>query len=132
PQPRPRPRRPAAPRRRRRPPSAARARPAPPRPARPAPPGGGAPSRTPPSPTAPRAEEHLDAEVVLLDELVLPQLLRASPLELDAPVDDDVAAIGDLGRLIEVLLGHQHGQAIALFQLADLRDHTGDQNRRQP
>src|SRR5207245_3423082 len=94
--------------------------------------GRDAPSRTPPSPTAPQAEEQLNAEVVLLDELVFPQLLRASSLELDASVDDDVAAVGDLGRLIEVLLGHQHSQVIALFQLADLRDDPGDQNRRQP
>src|SRR5215510_12332257 len=74
----------------------------------------------------------LHAEVVLLDQLVLPELLRALSLELDATVDDDVAAVGDLGRLVEVLLGHQHGQLIALLELADLRDHPGHEDRGQP
>src|SRR6516165_11683074 len=73
----------------------------------------------------------LHAEVVLLDELVLSELLRVPPLELDAPVDDDVTAVGDLGRLVEVLLGHQHRQLVALLELADLGDHAGYQNRRQ-
>ncbi len=31
----------------------------------------------------------------------------------DLAMDDDVAAIGDPDRLIEVLLRHQHGQADA-------------------
>src|SRR5439155_1962870 len=92
----------------------------------------GPPSGTPPPPTPPRAEEHLDAEIVLLDELVLAKLRGTPPLELDAPVDDDVAAVSDLGRLIEVLLGHQDGPLIAVFQLADLRDDARDEHRRQP
>src|ERR1051326_7296856 len=49
-------------------------------------------------------------QVVLLDELVLAQLAGTVPFELDLSVHDDVAAVGDLGRLVEVLLGHQHGE----------------------
>src|SRR5260370_20898043 len=41
---------------------------------------------------------------------VLAQLLRAAPLELDLAVHDDVAAVGDLRRLVEVLLGHQRSE----------------------
>src|SRR6266852_4813405 len=94
--------------------------------------GRGAPSRTPPAPPAPRAEEQLDAEVVLLHELVLSELLRGPALELDLAVDDDVAAVGDLRRLVEVLLGHQDRQVLSLLQLADLADDPAHQNGRQP
>src|SRR5215470_1220839 len=83
-------------------------------------------------PAAERRAPGLHAEVVLLDELVLSELLRASPLELDAAVDDDVAAVGDLGRLVEVLLGHQHRQLVTLLELADLGDHAADEDGCQP
>src|SRR5262245_39120536 len=73
-----------------------------------------------------KARSH--SEVVLLHQLVLAQLTRALALELDLAVDDDVAAVGDLGRLVEVLLGHQHRELALLLQLLDLRDHAADED----
>src|SRR5512132_4042789 len=67
-------------------------------------------------------------EVVLLHEVVLAELARVAPLELDLPVDDDVAAVGDLGRLVEVLLGHEHGELAPLLELLDLADHPAHED----
>src|SRR5262245_20363938 len=68
------------------------------------------------------------AEVVLLDQLVLAELARAAALELDAAVHDDVAAVRDLGGLVEVLLRHQHRELAPLLQLPDLADHPAHQD----
>ena len=46
-------------------------------------------------------------------------------------MDDDIAAVGDAHRLVEILLGHQHGQLVALLQLLDLLDRALDQDRRE-
>src|SRR4029450_7182276 len=73
----------------------------------------------------------LHAQIVLLHELVLTQLVGATPLELDLAVHDDVAAVGDLGGLVEVLLGHQHGETPLVLHLLDLGDHPGDEDRGQ-
>src|SRR5258705_11254839 len=72
------------------------------------------------------------AQIILLYQLVFPQLPCAASLELDLAVDDDVAAVGDLGRLVEVLLGHQHGELAPLLQLLDLPNPPAHQDRRQP
>ena len=47
-------------------------------------------------------------------------------------MDDDIAAVGDLDRLVEVLLGHQHGQPVLVLELLDLGDHPADQDRGEP
>ena len=49
----------------------------------------------------------------------------------DFTMDDDVTAIGDPDRLIEVLLRHEHSQTELLIELADLGDGLRDQERRQ-
>jgi hypothetical protein len=41
--------------------------------------------------------------------------LRGFAFELDPAVDHGGGAIGDLDRLVEVLLGHQDGQAASTF-----------------
>src|SRR5205823_14282574 len=71
-------------------------------------------------------------EIEPLHQIVLLQLLARPTLELDAAVDDDVAAVGDADRLREVLLGHQHGEADAALQLLDLGDHLRDEERGEP
>src|SRR5499425_3505481 len=73
-----------------------------------------------------------DAQVVLLYEIVLAELPRVAAFELDLAVDDDVAAIGDLGRLIEVLLSHEHGQLPLLLELLDLGNDPAYQDGGQP
>ena len=57
----------------------------------------------------------LDAQIVLFHQCVLAQFLRRVAFELDPSVHDDVAPVGDLNRLMEVLLGHQHGQLVLLL-----------------
>jgi hypothetical protein len=47
-------------------------------------------------------------------------------------VHDDVAAVGDADRLVEILLGHQHRQALPLLQLLDLGDGVRYEDRREP
>src|SRR5436190_7508669 len=70
------------------------------------------------------------SQVVAFNELVLLELAHAA-LEHDLAVHDDVAAVGDADRLVEVLLGHQHGQAVALLQLLDLGDGVRNEDRRE-
>src|SRR5215475_9370882 len=73
-----------------------------------------------------------DAQVVLLHEIVLAELPRAAAFELDLAVHDDVAAIGYLGRLIEVLLRHEHGELALLLELLDLGDDPAHQDGGEP
>ena len=42
-------------------------------------------------------------------------LERAHALEHDLAVHDDVAAVGDADRLVEVLLGHEHRGPLRSF-----------------
>src|SRR5580700_7488494 len=58
-------------------------------------------------------------EIELAHELVVVEFFGRAAFEGDPAVDDDVAAVGDADRLVEVLLGHQHGQAEALLQFLD-------------
>src|SRR5881628_2608192 len=74
--------------------------------------------------TRPASAKRLHAQIVLLHQLVFPELTRAAALELDPAVDDDVAAVGDLGRLVEVLLGHEDRELVLLLQLLDAGDHA--------
>src|SRR6266581_782180 len=71
-------------------------------------------SRPPPS--------HDPAEIEPLDDVVAFQFVDRCGRDDDLAMDDDVAAIGDPDRLVEVLLRHQHGEADALVQFADLGD----------
>src|SRR4029079_5158925 len=75
--------------------------------------------------TAPRGREGSlcrGAEIVVPDEIVLLELRHGPALEHDLAVDDDVAAVCDAYRLVEILLGHQYREPVALLQLPDLRD----------
>jgi hypothetical protein len=56
-------------------------------------------------------------EIEFAHELVVVELFGGAALEGDLAVDDDVAAVGDADRLVEVLFGHQHGQLVAVLQL---------------
>src|SRR6185437_10117473 len=56
------------------------------------------------------------AQIELADQLVVVELVGGAALERDFAVDDDVAAVGNLDRLGEVLLGHEHAQMIALLE----------------
>src|SRR5262249_26363194 len=69
------------------------------------------------------------AEVEFADELVVVELLGVAALECDLAVHDHIAAIGDADGLVEILLGHQHGQREAFFQLLDLVYGAADQDR---
>src|SRR5467141_1742230 len=69
------------------------------------------------------------AEIEPLDDVVASQFVDRTGRDDDLAMDDDVAAIGDPDRLIEVLLGHQHGQAEMPIELADLGDGLRDQER---
>ena len=71
------------------------------------------------------------AEIEPLDDVVAFQFVDRIGRDHDLAMDDDVAAIGDPDRLIEVLLRHQHRQAETLVELADLGDGLRDQQRRQ-
>src|SRR5204863_10202369 len=70
-------------------------------------------------------------QIEFADELVVVELVGGAAFEGDLAVDDDVAAVGDADGLVEVLLGHQHGQLIALLQFLDLLDRALDEDRRQ-
>src|SRR5579864_2769922 len=73
-----------------------------------------------------------EPEVEFPDELVVVELVGGAAFEGDLAMDDDIAAVGDPDRLGEVLLGHEHAQAIAVLELLDLLDGAPDQERRQP
>src|SRR5579859_2073844 len=68
-------------------------------------------------------------EIKLLDQVVVVELVGGAAFERDLAVDDDVAAVGDADRLVEILLGHQHGERVALFHFADGFDGAADQDR---
>src|SRR5947207_5943432 len=74
----------------------------------------------------------LKPQVKLADELVVVELVGVAAFEGDLAVHDDVAAIGDADRLVEILFGHQDGQLEAVLQLLDLVDRAVDQDRREP
>src|SRR5215831_11336012 len=74
---------------------------------------------------APALEPHVE----LVDQLVVGEVLARAALVLDLPVHDHVTAVGDADRLVEVLLGHEDGQAVALLQLPDLVDRVDDEYR---
>src|SRR5438132_6216367 len=85
----------------------------------------------PPSMKAEAAIRLSSSKVVAAHYLVLLKRLHV-PLEHDLAVHDDVAAIGDADRLVKVLLCHEHGKAVAVFQLFDLRDRMRHEDRRKP
>src|SRR6266850_4936957 len=91
------------------------------------------PARPITAPKAPRGRSlSRRAKVVVLHERVLLELGDRSAFEHDLAVHDDVAAVGDANRLVEILLGHQHREAVALLELLDLGDGMRDQDRREP
>src|SRR5882672_8075110 len=73
----------------------------------------------------------LEAHVQLVDQLVVREVLARAALVLDLAVHDHVAAVGDADRLVEVLLGHEDGEPVALLQLPDLVDGVDHQYRRE-
>src|SRR3979409_1510541 len=62
------------------------------------------------------------AEIEPLDDVVASQFVDRTGRDDDLAMDDDVASIGDPDRLIEVLLGHQHGQADMPAEFAELSE----------
>src|SRR4051794_25012746 len=79
----------------------------------------------------PHSSSYRAAKIQSLDDVVALQFVDRLRRHHDLAVHDDVAAAGDPYRLVEVLLGHQHGQAKVLIEFADLRDGLRDQQRRQ-
>src|SRR5438128_7514976 len=84
-------------------------------------------SSMPSRPSCAPSQSHLE----LVHQLVVSQLLARAALVLDPAVHDDVAAIGDADRLVEVLLGHEHREPVGLLQLPDLVDGVDDEYRRE-
>src|ERR1043165_2468817 len=77
----------------------------------------------------PRAKLRLQAQIEFFDQIVVVEFFGGSAFECDLAVDNDIAAVGDADGLIEVLLGHQHRERIALLHLRDRIDGTADQDR---
>src|SRR6266702_1095479 len=73
----------------------------------------------------------LHPQVQLMHQLVVRELVPRTAFVFDPAVDDHVATIGDPDRLVEVLLGHEHREAIAILELADLVYRVDDQERRE-
>ena len=64
----------------------------------------------------------LDAQVILFHQSVLPQLLRRTSFKRDPAVHNDVAPVCDFDRLMEILLGHQHGEMVLLLEFLNFRN----------
>src|SRR5579864_6215634 len=64
----------------------------------------------------------LHPQIEFADQLVVVERVGRVARKGDLAVDDDIATIGDADRLGEVLLGHEHGELVALLQLLDLVD----------
>jgi len=62
------------------------------------------PNRTPTAQII--SHDPLDTQIIRLDAFGFAQLCRALPLEPEATFDQDIAAIRDLGSLVEILCGH--------------------------
>src|SRR3989442_10030248 len=75
-----------------------------------------------------RRDDKLHPQVQLVHKLVVGELVARSAFVLDPAVDDHVAAVGDPDRLVEVLLGHEHREPLAILELADLVDGADDQD----
>ena len=60
------------------------------------------------------------AEIEPLDDVVGFQFVDRARGDRDLAMDDDIAAVGDPDRLVEILLCHQHRQPDALLEFADL------------
>src|SRR6516165_7362153 len=74
-------------------------------------------------------KRRLQPQIEFADQLVVVELVGGAALEGDLAVDDDIAAIGDADGLVEVLLGHQHGELMAFLELLDLFDRALDEDR---
>src|SRR5579859_2853999 len=70
-------------------------------------------------------------QIKFLDQVVVVELVGGAAFEGDLAVDDDVAAVGDLDGLGEVLLGHENAQVVAVLELLDLLDGAAHEKRRQ-
>src|SRR5712692_5530735 len=73
----------------------------------------------------------LQTQIKFLDQIVVVELIGRSPLKSDLAVNNDIAAVGDPDRLVEILLGHQHGKRIALLHFGNRIDGSADENRRE-
>src|SRR5262245_39127260 len=76
-------------------------------------------------------DPHSHPEIELADQVVVVELVGGAALEGDLAVHDDVAGIGDAQRLGEILLGHEHGELVALLELLDGVDSAADHDRAQ-
>src|SRR5271157_6188068 len=74
------------------------------------------------------SQRQLQTQIELLDQIVIVEFFGGLPFECDLAVDDDIATIGDPDGLIEVLLGHENCECIALFHLRDCIDGAADEN----
>src|SRR6266702_3849641 len=79
----------------------------------------------------PSAGRQLQTQIKFLDQIVVVKLVGRSPLESDLAVNNDIAAVGDPDRLVEILLGHQYGKRIALLHFGNRIDGSADENRRE-
>src|ERR1700758_3425199 len=73
-------------------------------------------------------QSRLQTQIELLDQIVVVKFFGGLPFECDLAVDDDIATVGDPDRLVEILLGHQNRQRVALFHLRDCIDSAVHEN----
>src|SRR6516164_2890267 len=74
----------------------------------------------------------IGTEIEPLDDIVGLQFLDGSCRNRDLAMDDNISAVGNADRLVEVLFRHEHGQPKTLLELADLRNRLRHQKWRQP
>ncbi len=70
-------------------------------------------------------------EIELLDDVVGVEFGHGLRRNRDLAMHDDVAAVGDADRLMEILLRHKHGEPELVLQVADGGDGLRDQQRRE-
>src|SRR6516164_1153539 len=77
-------------------------------------------------------EVKLQAQIKLLDQVIVVEFFGGAAFERDLAEDNDIAAIGNADGLIEVLFRHQHGERVALLHFGDSIDSAPDENGRKP
>src|SRR3974390_3667756 len=74
------------------------------------------------------SQRRLQTQIELLDQIVIVEFFGGLPFECDLAVHDDIATVGDPDGLVEILLGHEHRECIALFHWRDCIDGAADEN----
>src|SRR5262245_15345914 len=59
------------------------------------------------------------SHIQLVHQLIIREIVARAAFVLDAAVHDHVAAVGDAHRLVEILLRHEHREAVRLLELLD-------------